>query len=277
VLALDAQGASALQLACLYSDTDTVQLLLDSGAWLDDLASACMLNAAIAGNPDTMTVLCARGVSYSVAIDDAGASTLLHAAAAYGRLECVSLLLQHGCDVEALSSDDVSALDMVLTTELPATLKRTRIKRPAWSDRKATAALLLHHGADYAAYNVVSSEQCTELLQEYIGELREQNAQLHSVLSTHVRGLCSAAEVVDAQLSTTIRVQLVDAATGDKSKRVYTLDTALLTKLHEATAPSSASVLLSMLSPVEGAVSVDAHTDADDIKLLTYDGKLAGV
>jgi ankyrin repeat protein len=35
VTALDSKGRSALQLACLYSDKDTVQLLFDSGGWID--------------------------------------------------------------------------------------------------------------------------------------------------------------------------------------------------------------------------------------------------
>jgi ankyrin repeat protein len=214
-----------------------------------------MLNAIIAGKVDTMTVLSARGVSYSTATDDAEASTLLHAAAAYGRLECVSLVLQHGCDANALSSDGVSALDMVLATELPASLKRTSIKRPVWFDRTATVELLLHHGANCSTSSVVSSEQCAVLL-EYIGELRGQNAQQHEVLFTHAKGLYSATDETSMQPSsadavcTAVRVQLVDSTTGAKSKRVYTLDTALLSKLHAVTAPRSAGVLrlLSMLA-----------------------------
>jgi Ankyrin repeats (3 copies)/Ankyrin repeat len=280
VLALNAQSASALQLACLYSDTDIVQLLLDSGARLDHLASACMLNATIAGSVDTMAVLCDRGVSYSTALDDAEFSTLLHVAAAYGRLECVSLLLQHGCGAKTLSSDGVSVLDMVLTTELPAALKRTSIKRPAWYDRSATAELLLRHGVTCTASNVIGSEQCAVLL-EYIGELREQNAQQHEVLSTHAKDLCSASEETGMQPSSTdavctaVKVQLVDSTTGAKSKRVYKLDTALLSKLHAVTAPGSAGGLLSMLAPLDGLLSVDGHDTADDIKLLSYNGKLA--
>jgi Ankyrin repeats (many copies) len=280
VLALNAQGASALQLACLYSDTDTVQLLFDKGAWLDDLTTTCMLNATIAGKADTMTVLCARRVSYSTAIDDAEASTLLHSAAAYGRLECVSLLLQHGCDAKALSSDGVSALDMALATELPAALKRASTKRPAWSDRSATAELLLHHGANCSTSSVISSEHCAVLL-EYISKLRGQNAQQHEVLSTHAKGLCSAAKETGMQPSsadavcTAVKVQLVDSTTGAKNKRVYILNTALLSKLHAVTAPGSAGVLLSMLAPLDGLLSVDGQAAANYIKLLSCNGKLA--
>eukprot|EP00953_Heterococcus_sp_UTEX-ZZ885_P025369 13788-Heterococcus_DN1.PRE.2 len=258
VLALNAQGASALQLACLHSDTGTVQLLLGNGTWLDDLASACMLNATIAGKVDTMTVLCARDVSYSTAIDDAAASTLMHAAAAYGRLECVSLVLQHGCDANALSSDGVSALDMALATELPASLK------------------LLQQ-----SYCCTMVQNAAPVLLECIGQLRGQNAQQHEVLSTHAKGLCSAAKETGMQPSsadavcTAVRVQSVDSTTGAKSKRVYTLDTALLSKLHAVTAPGSAGVLLSMLAPLDGMLSVDGHAAANDIKLLSCNGKLA--
>jgi ankyrin repeat protein len=45
ILALDAQGRSALQLTCLCCDTATVQLLLDSGGWLDNYANSCLLYA----------------------------------------------------------------------------------------------------------------------------------------------------------------------------------------------------------------------------------------
>jgi ankyrin repeat protein len=83
ILALDAQGRSALQLACLCCDTATVQLLLDSGGWLDSTANGCLLYAIIGGSVDTVQLLLARGaVCTNTPIDSSGC-TLLHAAAAW--------------------------------------------------------------------------------------------------------------------------------------------------------------------------------------------------
>jgi hypothetical protein len=63
VTALDSKGRSALQLACLYCDGDTVTLLFASGGWIDDLATACMLNATISGNLSTLMLFIERGIS----------------------------------------------------------------------------------------------------------------------------------------------------------------------------------------------------------------------
>jgi ankyrin repeat protein len=134
--ALDSEGRSALQLACLHSDTDTVQLLLNSGAWLASLAAACMLNAAIAGAVDTLAVLSERGASYTASADAAAGNTPLHAAAAYGSLECVTALLQHGCDATTLNNAGYSTVDMALADELPNKLLRDGIQRAGWSGER---------------------------------------------------------------------------------------------------------------------------------------------
>jgi hypothetical protein len=71
-------------------------------------------------------------------------------------------------------------------------------------------------------------------------------------------------------VSSAIKVQLFDATTGEKSKRVYTLDAALLSRLRAQAAESTANnVLLSMLVPKEGWAS---DSTPDEVKLLSHDG-----
>jgi Ankyrin repeats (3 copies)/Ankyrin repeats (many copies) len=291
--ALDAEGRSALQLACLYSETDTVQLLLNSGAWLTSLAGACVLNAAIAGAVDTLALLSERGASYAATV--AAGNTLLHAAAAYGRLECVTALLQHGCDATALNNAGYSTVDMALADELPDELLRDDIQRAGWSGERACAMLLLQRGAGYDALALSDSDGCKELLYEYLKQLREQTALQQQVLQANAssavssstvtttgtgvsgsatgQGSTTAAAAAAVVACSTMKVQLVDAFTGEKSKRVYTLDAALLSRLRAQAAASSANnVLLSMLVPKEGWGTADG-SDSDEIKLLSHDGK----
>jgi ankyrin repeat protein len=189
VAALDAEGRSALQLACLHSDTSTVQALVDSGGWLDSHGLACMLNATIAGQHELVTAFITRGIDCKVMIDDSG-YTLLHAAAAYGRQECLDTLLQHGCDVKALTTDGVSVLDVAFGHELPAVFKRDGVKRPEWCDRlftfrnvenssrivwspelskrEATALILLKLDVDYDATKIVAGDSCAALIKRYL-------------------------------------------------------------------------------------------------------------
>jgi Ankyrin repeats (3 copies)/Ankyrin repeats (many copies) len=290
--ALDTEGRSALQLACLYSDTDTVQLLLSSGAWLSSLATACMLNAAIAGAVDTLALLSERGASYTASATATAGNTLLHAAAAYGRLECVTALLQHGCDATALNNAGYSTVDMALADELPDELLRDDIQRAGWSGERACAMLLLQRGSSYNAAALSDSDGCSELLREYVTQLREQTAQQQQVLQANANSAVnttvtsnssgtassSAIEqgdtaVAAAVVSSAMKVQLMNATTGEKSKRVYTLDAALLSRLRAQAAASSANnVLLSMLVPKEGWGTANGSV-SDEIKLLSHDGK----
>jgi ankyrin repeat protein len=122
-VALDAQGRSALQLACLddnyYSQVPTVSTLLTNGGWLPELAFDCLLNACIAGDAARLELLLehasnsndtsSSSSSSSSVISDlvnrtaaGGEYTLLHAAAAWGRLQCVGILLRQGLDVSGL-------------------------------------------------------------------------------------------------------------------------------------------------------------------------------
>jgi ankyrin repeat protein len=80
--AVDAEGRSALQLACLYSDAATVQALVDSGGWLDSLATACLLKVVTAGKHEVLSVLIECAADSISTLKYSRNYTLLHAAAA---------------------------------------------------------------------------------------------------------------------------------------------------------------------------------------------------
>jgi ankyrin repeat protein len=126
-LALDASGRTALQLACLeqHCNTGTVQALLlahtDSSSSASDssssssssstsssvitpmpaeMSTACLLCATAAGHADILTALLEHGCDPSGTVDAAG-HTLLHVAAAWGKADCLGLLLQQGLSLHA--------------------------------------------------------------------------------------------------------------------------------------------------------------------------------
>jgi Ankyrin repeat len=252
VVALDSKGRSALQLACLYCDADTVQLLLNGGTWLHSLGTACMLNATIAGNAAVLAKLLEHSADCSCAIAESGC-TLLHAAAAYGRLACAGLLLQHGCDAKTLSRR-VSTVEAAFAPELTPSLQRRGIERPAWSARRATAMLMLQHGAAYDVKRIAASKEYAALVKQYMDGLKQQSAQQLALLQLHAANTCGTTITTATSSSSgrgggsssssssssggstakrsVVKVQLVNADTGKRSRRVYTLNTAVLSRLH---------------------------------------------
>jgi hypothetical protein len=284
VLALDSKGKSALQLACLYCVPDTVQLLLNSGAWLHNLGTACMLNATIAGNANTLAMLLKYSAGCNCAITDSG-YTLLHAAAAYGRLACAGLLLQHGCDAKALSKG-VSTVEAAFAPELTPSLQGRGIERPVWTARRATAMLMLQHGAAYNVRQIAASREYAALVKQYMDGLKQQSAQQLALLQLHAANTCSATIFTtnsssaggssssdSAKHHNVAKVQLVNADTGEKIGRVYTLNTAVLSRLHRDEAQHDSNVLLNLIASAT-VDDADAATAASvDIKLLPYNGK----
>eukprot|EP00953_Heterococcus_sp_UTEX-ZZ885_P000368 730-Heterococcus_DN1.PRE.4 len=276
VTAVDSEGRSALQLACLYSDTDTVQLLLSSGGWIDSLATICLLNATISGNSHVLAILLELAVSCSNVIDDDTGYTLLHAAAAYGWHECAGLLIRHGHTTEALTKQGKSAVDVAFASWLPAALKRDKITRSEWPDRAATALLLLKTGCAYNASTNMNNGHFSAVLEQYQSELRaasltqQQLLQQHAAATSGVRCDTSDAESAD----TTIRVQLVNTDTNETSETVYLLDAALLAKLHTVHTDGDNSTLLNLLVP-PGPSSATTTTTTSSIlsRTLSYDGK----
>jgi ankyrin repeat protein len=179
ILALDAQGRSALQLACLCCDTATAQLLLDSGGWLDSAASCCLLYAIIGGSVDTVQLLLARGaVCTNTPIDSSG-YTLLHAAAAWGRRDCTTLLLRSGLFATASSVSDKTPIDMIVVdvqllpaAVLPSDLSCTIVRCNA--DIQAVMLLLLQCRAPVDAAMMCSNSKYAAAVKQYTDGVRRE-------------------------------------------------------------------------------------------------------
>jgi ankyrin repeat protein len=290
ITTFDSQGRSALQLACLYSDCDTVTLLFDTGGWLDDLAAACMLNATIDGNCDTLALLIERGISCNGVIDDSGL-TLIHAAAAYGRLECLGVLIRQGCDAHVISSDGLSAVDIACTDNDVEVLARDSVKRPAWSKRQATAKMLLQHGVSCNSSSNLNDDHAAAILAQYVDTLREQITHQQQLLQAHVAGSYTMNNFNNdiASASNVVRIQLINADTGVESSTVYKVNITVLQKLHAALQQTvSTGILSNMLLPAGRWITTSATMNSDNVDscdmttpdastttLISYNGKCA--
>jgi Ankyrin repeats (many copies) len=313
VTALDAQDRSPLLRACLHSNMDTVQALIDSGGWLDGLGAACLAATTFAGNHELLSVLIELTAGPVSSINYCNGCTLLHVAAAYGRLECAGLLIRQGCDTNAVTDDGQSVLDVAFANELLPHYDDIDLTRPVWAAREATAMMLLKLGVEYDASKVVADSACAVLIKQYIDAVRAQAAQQQLLLLQHLdvhtdaiattttaAAATSAAGGSSANITTstsnatvssqkqsegyTVRVQLVHAEAGEKSKHVYTVHATLLAKLQSTTstaadttsADTTPNVLLNMLAPAGQWSQLDdssTATAASAIKFLTYDGK----
>jgi ankyrin repeat protein len=281
--ALDEQGRSALQLACQLSDADTVQLLLDYGAWRNALRKACMVAAVAADNAAVLQQLIdytADGIDDSDSDSDSdndslqddvddSSNTLLHAAAALGRQQCVMLLLSddHGYDTDDVNADGHTALDLACAAALPESLRSYDITRANWSVRKQVALLLLDAGAKTDARKLAGNESYAEAVTVHMAANTDKLHTRDAALAVHAMRSydnSAAAAAVAVGSSAVKRFRLIDDNTGVESDRVYTYDSALLTKLHRvASADDSA-----------GAVTLDFRAPVQDelIALLPYKG-----
>ena len=91
----DADQFTALELACLHGNLPTTQLLLDRARPNKTELVRCAFYAAAGGQYDTLQML-VQDNSVSVKETTVEGWSLLHAAAAYHRLDCVSYLLGAG-------------------------------------------------------------------------------------------------------------------------------------------------------------------------------------
>jgi Ankyrin repeats (many copies) len=293
ILALDAQGRSALQPACLCCNTATVQLLLDSGGWLDSTANGCLLYAVIGGSKDTVQLLLARGVVCTNTPIDSSGYTLLHAAVAWGRRDCTTLLLRSGllatASVNGRTTIDLTVLDVPL---LPAALLPSKLSCTIVccdDDIQAVMLLLLQCGAPVDAVLMCSNSKYAAAVKQYTDDVRRELHAANTTLDIHARltytsseqqqqqqqQQCSTTAVADA---ITVKVQLVHAETHVRGQRVYTVNTDELSQLYTARGEQGLNVLLSMLVPPESfrtatATTASTQAAADDVKELHYNGK----
>jgi Ankyrin repeats (3 copies) len=253
-----------------------------------------MLDATINGNFDTLQLLIERGISCSGMIDDSGL-TLIHVAAAYGRLECLSLLMRQGYDAHAITNDGWSAIDTACSDDDIEALVRDGVQRSAWSERHAVAKMLLQHGVSYDNSTYHNDHQNAAMLAQCIDRRRDQTQQQQKLLSAHAASTYTMDDTnSDIRLAdSTVKVQLINADTGASSPTVYSVDTTLLQQLHAVATEQTAStsILLNMIAPTAGwctstatatttcydksTANYGTRTSNASIKLISYNGECA--
>ncbi|VDN51290.1 unnamed protein product [Dracunculus medinensis] len=99
--------------ACLASDFDEVQSLLDNGADINTCTVdglTALHQAVIDGKPEMVQFLCEQGSNLN-AQDNEG-WTPLHAAACCGNVDLVEYLCSEGADISVINSDKELAIDL---------------------------------------------------------------------------------------------------------------------------------------------------------------------
>jgi Ankyrin repeats (many copies) len=280
--AVDAEGMTALLVACHTCSSSAVQALLAVTEWSTTVGTACMRAAVLGGHADTMALLLERGISCAdTVVDDSGeVFSLLHCAVAWGHAECAALLLRQGADVHGLSSDGRPVVCMLANTYTltpvlqPAPLKGREICAEQQQD---TALLLLQHGVQCPAELIT---HCGEFFHQALAlcveGLRQGQCSRDATLAfnasrtyTAAYSDSSATSSDAATRASVVRVQLVHADTGLHGRRVYTINTAELETLHYARGESRFSVLLNLVVPPAGWTAATA----DGVRLLVYDGE----
>jgi Ankyrin repeats (many copies) len=296
---------SALIAACMSCSSDAVAVLLDSmspstraaAGWASMVASAFGRNASVMA-----LLLLERGVSCSGVLDSETQMTALHIAATCAAVECVALLLRQGLDPNVRTAKGQTPLDMInyggsaspASAQLPARTASTS------EQQRDTALLLLQHGAVLSSRARPATDidgTYAEAQQLYIEWPRQGQAARDATLSVHVQRTHSTAANDDATSTTAtatnshvitaaaaaaavVRVQLVNADTGKRGRRVYTIDTAELAQLHAPKGEAGVSILSSLLVPPPGwadtataSSGISGTAAADAVKLLSYNGE----
>jgi ankyrin repeat protein len=102
-------GHTPLCWASQEGHTDVVRLLLDAGAevnFSDPLGFTPLFKSIGDPHLDTAELLLLRGADVDHRCRSSEGCTVLHIAAAFGRLECISLLLLYGAKRSALNDRD---------------------------------------------------------------------------------------------------------------------------------------------------------------------------
>ena len=155
------QGVSALLMTLYHRRSDMTGVLLEAGAPVD------VFEAAALGRTDRVRELIAQDSSFSAA-RSADGFTALHLSAFFAHPETSRLLVEHGADVAAVSSNDMNLqplhsaaasgsaeiVTLLLEAGAPANARQqggfTALHAAAMQDRTEMARVLLDHGADPA-------------------------------------------------------------------------------------------------------------------------------
>ena len=301
ILAQNQQGQTVLQLACMRCDVDTVQLI-DHGGWTDTLSFECAFHATLGGKLETLQMLVQN---YSIDLQQTTTEgfSLLHAAAAWHRLDCLGYLLSIG----ATSGNEklgLSTVDLAskATADLPPTMQYAKLDRGFHflSLGQKCIALLYRHDAQFGEVTTPVDERSIAIAQhrnDVVAENKQQRRLLQMLCANQTRAHTASdlgssnATVKSAEAAgtatdrTTVLLQLVHAETGVRHETVYSLNTATIAQLHELSGEEGPSVLLRLVQPSEGFASPTAasvHTSTSGgitasetprIQLLKYDGE----
>jgi hypothetical protein len=175
------------------------------------------------------------------------------------------VLIQQGSDVHATNNGGNSPLAMMVLPQLQPVRtyeQRGVVLRPA---KTATALLLLQHGTQ-AVTPAADCPEYAEAVVQYVQwlqrelKVRDTTLAAHAACSTAVDSSSSSnsssdsnhqqqCDVAAAAKTAVVQVQLVRADTGQRSERVYTIDTAALARLHAAQRESGVSTLSTLIAP----------------------------
>ncbi len=136
--AVTPEGISAILFALYYGQSETAEMLIERGAWMDIFSAAAaghlesvksLVNgsrsaanqysidgypllalACYFGQYECADYLITQGAAINAVADNSRRVTALHAAAAANRTDIVRLLLEHGASVDARQEHDFTAL-----------------------------------------------------------------------------------------------------------------------------------------------------------------------
>jgi Ankyrin repeats (3 copies) len=274
---VSAEHTTALSQACFRCDVATVKLLLEAGGWARECGFSCLCNAVRAGSSEVLELLFAAAAAAAAAAGSSSADstiaadpycvqgtvgrgyTLMHAAAAVHSLSCAEVLLRHGADATAVSTDfaggdpdmwGLSPLDLLVLPCIDWKLLPddgvVPELEPAEFDK--FALMLLSSGAAIK-HSAMSADQYmrfagglrkhTERLQQQIRK-RDRPAAVHATASwCYSNSDNSSTSSSSSSGGNSVRVQLVHAVTKQAGGRVYTLDTKLLEQLYSSAATAT--------------------------------------
>jgi hypothetical protein len=219
---------------------------------------------------------------------DSSGYTLLHAAVAWGRRDCTTLLLRSGllatATVNGRTTIDLTVLDVPLLPAalLPSELSCTIVRCD--DDLQAVMLLLLQCGAPVDAALMCSNSKYAAAVKQRIEQVTRELHASNTAHAVRARHTYTTSEQHEQQCSgtsavanvATVKVQLVHAETRVGGQRVYTVNTNELSQLYTARGEQGLNVLLSMLVPPESfrtATTASTQAEAHSVKELHYNGK----
>lgn len=125
-------GDTLLMLAAYHGHAEAAKALLEAGAEPDrfnDKGQTPLAGAIFKGFQPIVELLLAHGAQPGFA--PTGAKTPVMFAAMFNRLDILKVLLEHGADIDARSTEGLSALDLARTMRAPDSVAFLEALRPA--------------------------------------------------------------------------------------------------------------------------------------------------